>query len=388
MAADTRCCSQCLLDLLPFGRNSCIGECLVPNRTFGHGPRAHKTLWWARALLFALYSFIAFVLLVCGWCFIMGRIEIVDHRMKFSRLEAPSIAICPWNAGAAIVKHPNASYMIHALQVTLKGITRLPNEPRDCQFDRICVCLDLKDVYLNDVSDSHHGPTGVESVEAQTFRENIEIRTTLMDPSPHKTLKIGFYDSMDHRPSWFYSPQWYFLIGQLRLDSWMVSEENNRNLHAIFTANWTEIDRRHFYNFDFSSTPGTPNQRFTRLRYEYRTFFVMETISSQRTLSLFTVVCLLIVIVGVSQALIVWEFLFPVYVDGQVQKRTVARPLQWVSKNIFCIDLEHAHECEDSDSSKGSNLPMLEYGSVSASPALSDRSQPSVKEQASLKASA
>lgn len=342
----------------PFGPDSGFGECLVPERTFGRGPQAAKTLWWARVVLFLLYCFLALVLAVCAVCFLMGRIEIVDHRMKYSRLEAPSIAVCPWNAGSTIMRHPNASYSIHAIKIELDGTKRLPHKPRMCLFDRVCECLDLHNVTLNDVEDSHHGPTGLESHEEQNFREGIEIRTTLMDPSEHKTLKFGFYDSQDHRPSWFYSPQWFFLIGQLRLDSWMVSEENQDNIHAILTFDPSELDRRHFYNFDFSSTIGTANQRFTRLHYEFRTFFVMETISSERTVSLFTFVLFILLVVGVSQVLIIWELLFPVYVDGQVQKRTVSAPLHWILQNVLWVDIVHAHDCEESsDASTRSGSP-------------------------------
>lgn len=352
----------------PLGRGSWFGECLVPERTFGRGPQASQTLWWARVSLFLLYCFLGVVLTVCAACFLMGRVEIVDHRLKYAKLEAPSIAICPWNPGAKIMHHPNASYSTHALKLTLDGVTRLPNEPRRCEYDRVCECLDLHDVFLNDIEDSHHGPTGRKSMEEQNFRESIEIRTTLMDPSPHRTLKMGFYDSLDHRPSWFFGPQWHFILGQLRLDSWMVSEENTENLHAVFTLNMKELDRRHFYNFDYSDTVGAPNQRFTRLMYEYRTYFVMETISAERTLSLFTFVLFVVLVVGLSQVLIIWELLFPVYIDGHLQRRTVSAPLKWVAKTVLRLELVHAHDCEDSSdtsSGKGQDSPKQPESSPS-----------------------
>jgi len=355
------------------GMSTPLCQSLVPDNTFGEGPVAARTLCVARWFLFVLYFVLISVFGLYLTTFIMGRVEIIDHRMKYDKLEAPSIAVCPWNPGDTILQQTNASYTIYAVHISLKGATRLPNMPRRCQFDRTCECLDLQDVVLMDTEDAHHGPTGLESKEVQNFRESIEIRTTLMDSSSTQTLKFGLYDSMDHRPSWFYAPQWYMLIGQLRLDSWMVSEENAANLKAMFTGDMGALDRRHFYNFDFSSSVGEHNQRYTRIWYEFRTFFVMETISAQKAWSLFTVVALLILLIGLSNVLMIWELLFPVYSGGAVQRRQVSRPMRWLCRSFCCLDLRDGHEDRHWTKEKSGDADALKketgqggYGSTSS----------------------
>ena len=60
----------------------------------------------------------------------------------------------------------------------------------------------------------------------------------------------------------------------------------------------------------------------------------METISAQKAWSLFTIIALLILLIGLSNVLMIWELLFPVYTGGKVQKRQVS-PLY----NIFLASI-------------------------------------------------
>jgi len=246
---------------------------------------------------------------------------------------------------------PHASYSISAVKYTLSGKQYLANKTHPCMFDRQCECMDLRGHTLNDVENSYHGPTGEASMRMQSYRERIEVRTNLMDSSPARMLKFGLYDSIDPRPSWFYGEQWGNLVGQLRLDSWMVSEAGLSNLKAVITGDMSKLDRRHFYTYSFSATKPVwsfdeDHHRYTSVSYEFRNFFVLETISSASSFSFFTLFSLVVLLVAFSNVLMIWELTFPIYVEGggDVQKRRVAAPLRWLSRKCCCGDLLHEHD--------------------------------------------
>lgn len=318
-------------------------EALVPTGTFGNGPHAHKTLRCARICIFGLYSIIVLLLLMTVATFILGRVEIVDHRMKYDRLEAPSLAICPWQAGAAVKQRQGASYDAYAVKHTLEGKLQLPVKPTVCKFDRTCYCLDLSTVNLEDVDESHTGMTGQKSEREETFRERIEIHTSLTDPSPAHTLKFGLYDSRDPRPSWFLGKEGGFQIGQLRLDSWMLSETSFQMIERALLGHKPKF-WRHFYSYNSNDAQinekDEDGQPFTRLSYEFKTFFVVETISSYRSMSIYGLVSVIFLLVAVSNLLVIWDNLFPIAgMPGQVQRRSVARPVKWLVRKLFGEEL-------------------------------------------------
>jgi len=334
---------------------SSVGEAIVPKDTFGNGPRGQRTLFCSRICLFILYALVAILFLFSMVTFLLGRVEIVDHRMKYERLEAPSIAICPWEPHTEIHIPKDSPFIAYATKITAEGTQRLPNHPRRCVYDRQCYCLELFNVTLEDVEEDHRGTTGDRSEEFQKFRERIEVHTTLTDPSPTKTLKFGFYDSEDRRPSWSYARQWYFIIGQLRLDSWLVSEARAETVRALLSGDISNLDRRHFYTYTFSGTDASmdvadDHVATTRMSYEFQTYFVVETISAAKSWSLFTCVSLFILLIALSNFLLVWELCFPVYVDGKVQRRSVARPLQWLATHCCRRELHHDHDAQLSSS--------------------------------------
>merc|ERR1712224_301613 len=88
----------------------------VPDNTFGQGEEAERTLRCARACLMALYAILGLCFTCSMVTMLLGRVEIVDHRMKFAHLESPSIAVCPWLPGMAVQKQHQASYSIFAVK--------------------------------------------------------------------------------------------------------------------------------------------------------------------------------------------------------------------------------------------------------------------------------
>lgn len=344
-----------------------LGEALVPTETFGTGERGQRTLLCSRVCIFILYALVAIFFLVSMVTFFLGRVEIIDHRMKYERLEAPSVAICPWEPHTSVHIPDGVSFIAYAIKITSDGVHRLPHKPRACKFDRQCQCLELFNVTLEDVEEDHRGATGDVSEEAESFRERIELHTTVTDPSLTKTLKVGFYDSVDHRPSWCYARQWFSLLGQLRLDSWLVSEARAETFRAMLSGDITNLDRRHFYTYSFSGTDVSVDTAVdrvptTRISYEFRNFFVVETISAAKSWSLFTCVSLLILLIALSNFLLIWELLFPVHVDGKVQRRAVARPLRWLTTHL-CPRLELHHDFDDAPIS-GKGKDSRGYGAA------------------------
>lgn len=324
-------------------------ESLVEPGTFGSGSRAEKTLWLARWALFWIYTLFLVILLSSLLTFLLGRVETVDHRVKYEALEAPSVAACPWEPGTEIVipNTANASHILWAEKFKLDGSRVLYHKPRRCEFDRVCQCLDLFDVELRDTeSEGHTGILGVKSKEEMGFRERIEIHTTLSDSSPWHTFKFGLYDSRDLRPSWFYAPQWCYMMGQLRLDSWLLSEApDERDFRSVSSAVKSVLSRwRHFYIYTYSDSQNPPNitdmgHRLTTFSYEYRSFFVVETISSQRSRSLYGIVSFVVLLVAASNLLMVWEYLFPIDHGDELVRRTVAKPVRYLAMKLFGLDL-------------------------------------------------
>eukprot|EP00746_Dinoflagellata_sp_MGD_P161341 gnl/MRDRNA2_/MRDRNA2_88438_c0_seq1.p1 gnl/MRDRNA2_/MRDRNA2_88438_c0~~gnl/MRDRNA2_/MRDRNA2_88438_c0_seq1.p1 ORF type:complete len:392 (+),score=56.40 gnl/MRDRNA2_/MRDRNA2_88438_c0_seq1:97-1272(+) len=348
-----------------------MNKAAVPDGTFGAGEEAERTLECSRCCLISLYSVLALVFFCSMVTILLGRQEIVDHRMKFARLETPSVAVCPWLAGTAVQKIPGASYSIHAIKYSLSGKQHLANNTHRCVFDRVCECLDLRWHTLDDVANSYHGPTGVESTQMQNYRERIEIHTNLKDPSPARTLKIGLYDSIDPRPSWFYGEMWGNLIGQLRLDSWLITESSYANLKAVVTGDMTHLERRHYYTYSFSATKPVwsfdeDHHRYTKLSYEFRNFFVLETITASSSWSLFTLFSLVVLVIALMNILMIWELIFPIYVEGsgEVQKRRVSPVLRWLSRQCCCGDLVHGHFEHGRFVSNPPSPELTPYGTV------------------------
>lgn len=328
-----------------------LGEHLVPSGTFGQDIRESKrALHCARICLFTLYVIVVLVFLTGLILLAIGRAEIIEHRVKYDRLEAPSVAVCPWNSGTEISVPQNATTLIEASKVDTNGIHTLPNEPKLCKYDRLCYCLSLEDIYLEDVEDSHHGPTRKFSEELTMFREAIEIRTPLMDPSDITSLKVGFYDSVDPRPSWVYVKQFDFAIGELRMDSWMVSEAHfQSDFQAMAHGKAPRPERRHFYVYTFSTTDAgehlnADKQRYTYIRYEFRNYFVLETVSSHSVWSLWSLVTLCILLVAMSSLLQAYEFAFPKYDANVVVHRTVSWPVRWLTSRCCGFELRHEQD--------------------------------------------
>jgi hypothetical protein len=172
-----------------------------------------------------------------------GRVEVMTTQYKVDKVEAPSVVVCPFWASTEILVPAGLkdSEILHVTKYGLNGPERLLVEARTCKYDRTCVCGDLwpasKDgepVWFQDHisrNTKNIGTTGQKSEAEMIFRERIEVQTNATDGSGDRTLKIGFYDSVDPAPQWFYMGQGGYVLGSLELATWTVSDFTFEGMH-------------------------------------------------------------------------------------------------------------------------------------------------------------
>jgi hypothetical protein len=327
-------------------------EWLLPSVTFERSSTAKKDLAFARIVLAIFYAGLAgvFIYTVIRLCY-SGRIELFSNMYKVDFVQAPSLAFCPFNANdtlqwpdgtepwATATKDDltNGSVTSHVLTVT----------PRNCSFDRNCGCVDMGEYSLSDTSRTTH-PRGAK--HEMVFRESIEIRTNFSDPSPERVLKVGIYDSYDSAPDWFYVNQGSMFIGQLELIIWTVVDVSIQGLVNTLKGDLRAmVKNRHIYRYT-SQSVGSSRQhqswRETSVRYEMKTFFVEETVSSHRALSWYTVGVLLALVA--LRWVVVDAFFMATMPEYQEKKDTpVFRELTGTSvwiRNLFCCCLDDTGE--------------------------------------------
>lgn len=271
-------------------------EWLLPSHAFENSESQKSDLRYARTLIASFYAIISVVIVytVVRLCW-SGRIEVFTNMYKVDTIEAPSLAICPFNANASIERPDGAAPWVSASKVGLHGTNDLKVTARDCTFDRTCICVDMSSYHLNDVKrnvteEILHDPTkGV----AQKIHEGIEIRTNLTDPSEESILKVGIYDSTDSSLDWLYVNQGSMFVGQLELIVWTVVDVSVSGLVKTLKGDLRAMAKnRHIFRY---TSQQVGNARIhgprheTSIRYEMKTFFVEETMSSPRAFSLYTV---------------------------------------------------------------------------------------------------
>jgi len=249
---------------------------------------------------------------------------------KVDAVEAPSVAICPWKAATAI--HASEA-RVTATHFGTQGAELLDAGPEPCSFDRECVCVDLSAQRLRDHrhwGTEFTGTTGVVSKARVKFRERIELKLhNVSDPSAAHTLKIGLYDSEDPAPMWFYMHEGGYVLGQLELHTWRVSDFTVDALRAMWNGDAKALFKpRHIWRYTSqeirTALPHLRGHRGakvkvaqeSRISYEMKNYFVGETISSESAFSPYTLALVLAVLVMRSAVIEVCiNALFPVWVD-------------------------------------------------------------------------
>jgi len=344
-------------------------EWLLPSVTFSGSTTPKRDLRFGRILLALFYAVLTgvFIYTVGRLCW-SGRIELFSNLYKVDRVEAPSLAFCPFNPNDAIVwpRGPEGQNhtMVTASKYDLQGSHHLQVGARNCSFDRSCGCVDMGAYLLRDTAqekrngDSIQHPAGSDQAHAMVFRENIEISTNFSDPSPERILKIGIYDSFDTAPDWFYVNEGAMFIGQLELTIWTVVDISIQGLVNTFKGDLRAmVKNRHIFRYTSQQVGGNTRHNHTSVRYEMKTFFVEETMSSHRAFSLYTVgviaalIALRWVIVDAFFLIMIPEF------QEHKDKPTVRElsPTSLWMRNLLCCCLP-----SDGDAEPGETDPLLE----------------------------
>jgi len=281
-------------------------------------------------------------------------VEVMQTSYKMDIIEAPSVAVCPFWPGEDIVR-PDwvpKNDMVQAFHYGVDGQTKLDVQPYGCQYDRGCMCLNLFDApkgptMFHDFAQrsvQNIGTTGEKSENTMTFRERIEVRTNLTDPSPDKTLKVGFFDSVDPAPQWFYMTEGVWVLGSLELQTWTVSDLTLGGIKDTFTKGKDGIKegmmkQRHIFRYTSQEVGARGAATESFVSYEMKNFFVDDTLSSETAFSPYALLYLL-VLIAIRSAMVglFINTMFPEY--NPDKDKTVVREHSGASQSLsswcFC----------------------------------------------------
>jgi hypothetical protein len=271
-------------------------EWLLPSSSFTKSETPQKDLNYARILLGIFYAVLTgvFVYTIVRLCY-SGRIELFSSIYKVDFVEAPSLAFCPYNSNDTIAWPGNTAPWVTAEKFDLKGSHSLKVPVKNCTFDRNCGCADLSAFHLTDTARETVKPLRHPAAQetAMVFRESIQIHTNLTDPSGAHVLKVGIYDSFDTAPDWLYMNEGQTLVTQLELIVWTVIDISVEGLVKTLKGDLRAMMKnRHIFRYTSQQVNnydrGRPSHD-TAMKYEMKTFFVEETMSSHRAFSLYTV---------------------------------------------------------------------------------------------------
>jgi len=330
-------------------------EWLLPSTAFARSETPKKDLKFGRVMIALFYLGLTglFIYTVMRLLY-SGRIELFSSLYKVDYVEAPSLVFCPFNPNAEIDWPAAAAPWVTARKSDLQGSHNLNVSARNCSFDRACACVDMGAYHLSD-SARETDPGG--SADKMVFREGIEIRSNFSDPSGDHVLKVGIYDNYDTAPDWFYVNQGSMFIGQLELIIWTVVDISIQGLVNTFKGDLRAmVKNRHIYRYTSQEVGDTRLSHETSIRYEMKTFFVEETMSSHRAFSLYTV--------GVIGALVALRWvvvdaffllMFPAWKPEEAKLEPTVRELSstslWVRNLLFCFG---------EDAEPGESEPLLE----------------------------
>lgn len=354
------------------GRWQDFKEWLLPSGTFKRSETPQQDLARGRLLVFGLYCALAAVFLYeCFRLLKSGRIEVMRTSYKVDKIEAPSLTICPFFAGTKLLM-PTSGPLVEVSKVDLHGRSPVPTKLRTCIYDRECVCVDLFDLTLEDTSATERKTARIENVKNAAmpnsrvdipFHEQVEVHTSLMDPSLEQTLKLGIYDSNDPAPNWFFSPQGVYSMGQLELQIWYVADLSFNGAQKTVMGDLNAMARpRHIFRY-VSQEVGTRGKlrhmNETIISYEMRDFFVDEAVSSEKSYSIYTLAILLLMIAMRGTVIdIFFSVMFPVWKE---KDESAILEMSRVAQHVgtFCLCFVREGKGTGLDPEQGETKPLL-----------------------------
>jgi hypothetical protein len=260
--------------------------------------------------------------------FLTGRVEVATTRHKLDYVEAPSFAICPfWPATE--IKVPGGfapRELLHVVKYGVHGPERLEVQAYTCIYDRTCICGDLWEAGTDEGSrvifhdhlsrkTGNIGAMGEASKSRLKFRERIEVKTRARDGSGNETLKIGFYDSIDERPKWFYMHQGAYVLGTLELSTWTVSHCTFGAMYEMLKGDWDAMsEKRHLFRYTSQEVATHLTREESIFSYKMKDFFIVNNMSAETSLSFYSLAYLLFIF-AIRHAVvnIFIAFMFPVH---------------------------------------------------------------------------
>jgi len=299
-------------------------EALFPSGAFA-GPDAEenaRNTSKARCIMFFFYlAFLVFFAYQLFVLFFLGRVDVATSTYKMNSVEAPSFAVCPFWPNAAIVSPPNTSEqdLFQVVKYGRRGAEQIPVVPHVCKFDRVCVCVDLWDFGPDDgpvmfrdhrISETENiGATSEASESAVRFKERIEVKTNITDGSNNETLKIGFFDSVDEAPQFFYMHQGAYVLGKLELEVWNVKTFTFATLYEAIRDWLTFTDRgskeglvkdRHMFTYTSQEVAHVLHEETkpdeSTFSYQMKNFFVEHKVAAETSFSLYAIFSVLVII--------------------------------------------------------------------------------------------
>lgn len=293
-------------------------EWLLPARTFAKSETPESDLKFARLVIAVFYLLLTgLIVYTLAWLFYKGRIEVFSQQYKVDYIEAPSIAFCPYESNTSILWPAAKTPWVKGAKIDMEGSHALDIKAENCTFDRACACVDLHHYGLTDVDRD----ASINGGRSMVFHEFIDLRANFSDPSPERVLKIGIFDHSDTSPDWFYMNQGGHWIGQLELTIWTVVDASFHGVMNTLRGDWRAMCKNHHIFRYTSQEVGPPGMHRhwneTQIQYEMKTFFIDETMSSQRAFSLYSVFVIL-AICAIRWALV--ETFFVVFIPQYEEK--------------------------------------------------------------------
>lgn len=335
-----------------------IGEWLLPRKWFRPGEYTEKQLTVGRLLVAIFYAALLGVFVyTVYWLSVSGRIEVMENVYKRDIIEAPSLAICPFNQNTSIRIPKGPDPVVKVIKYDLAGSRIVDATMHGCAYDRQCVCLDLSQLSFVDhlMRDTMYaGFNGVASKSPITFKERVEIITTLEDPSPDNTLKVGLYDSMDVTPDWVYVTEGRYIFCKLQLLMWTVTDFSVRGVEDTLNGDLSAMGKmRRLYSPIIQEAGSWKTERGTdtvqtSMSFEMNNFFVTETVSSETAFSFYTLAFLVFLIA--LRAVMVdafLSFMFPLWEDPALGPKP--REMSWMTQALTSMLCYCSNDDDDDD---------------------------------------
>lgn len=332
-------------------------EWILPTGTFARSETPKTDLLFARGLSCVFWLAITgFIIYTVFRLVSSGRVELFRSSYKYDVIETPSLAFCPFNPNQTVQWPAGAEPWAFADKIDTGGVYDLDITPRNCSFDRNCACVDMYKYRFQDVT-----PDKVDGKMQGVQRQTIEMRTNFSDPSPERVLKVGIYDNFDKSPDWIYVNQGSLFIAQLELTVWTVIDVSMHGLFETLKGDMRAMLRnKHIYRYTSQQVGDLRLHqpwRETSIRYEMKTFFVEETMSSRRAWSLYTLA--VIILLFVLRAFMVDAFMATFFPEWQEKKaeETVVREL-----SDFSLVLRSFVSCilpAEEDSGSSERKPLM-----------------------------